>query len=495
MKSYRFLVLGLLVLLVGSGWLSLARAGAEVEKAYAQHLGAARVAVEIGAIQEAQAEYRAALALKPDLDVNLELVAFLAADAPRDVYVEELTQLVSAYPERPEGYELLALAYEDDADVAGAYETVTGARAREVRSDELDAIYARVAYGYTTGLQHFADVLPYGRSDIAAVRDEEGRWIHVDAAGMSLNGRYEAVGPMWAGNRFVVDDGLPQFVDEKGRQTLAATRAGYEEYGILTDGVFAARLPSGAWTFLDRAFRPVLGDQTFTEVTSFAGGLAGVRDGDTWRVVRPDGAVVGEGYGAVAVDEARVLVAQGRYLAKVGSEFQLFDTDGDRVGDGAYEDARPFDEDGAAAVRIAGRWGFIDTSGKVVVEPAFEDARSFAHGLAPVRIGGAWGYVDPEGAVVIPPTFLDATRFSAEGSALVLTQAAPRHAALTDSTTPAAAPPAPGAPSSPDADAPAPPADAPTSGGTPTEPSDQTTTPGALPGGDVGWYQIKLQRY
>jgi len=484
-KSYRFLVLGVLVLLVGGGWFSLARAGAEAEAAYAEHLRAARGAVEIGAIQEGRAEYRAALALKPGLEVHRELVAFLASDAPRDVYVEELEQFVAAYPETPEGYERLAQAHADGEDVAGAYAAVMSARSRDVRSEVLDAIYARVAYQYTTGLAHFADVLPYGRDDVAAVRDDQGRWLHVDAAGISLNGRYEAAGPMWAGNRFVVDEGLPQFVDEKGRQTLAAVRAGYEEYGILTDGVFAAKAPSGAWTFLDQSFRPVLEPGTFDEVTSFAGGLAGTRTGDTWNVVRRDGSVVGEGYAALAVDEAGVLVNQGRYLAKVGTQFQLFDTDGERIGDGVYDDARTFGEEGAAAVRVGDLWGFIDTSGDLVVEPAFADARSFAHGLAPVRTGELWGYADAEGTVVIAPTFLDATRFSSEGTALVRLAAAPEHPSLSDSSTTEQAPET-GTPET---------AESPAQDATAGAAAQTDQEPGSTPDGDAGWYQIKLQRY
>lgn len=530
MKSYRFLVLGALVLLVGAGWFSLARAGAGLQQARADHLAAARAAVAIGAIQEGQREFRAALEIEPDVEVYDELLAFLGADAPRDLYVAELERYVTAYPDRAEGYERLATAYADGADEARAYETVLRARSRDVGSATLDEIFARVAYVYTIGVQPYDEVLPYGRSDVAAVRDGSDRWVHVDAAGVSLNGRYDAVGPLWEGTRFVVADGLPQFVDTAGRQVLAATRAGYEEYGILTDGVFAARASDGSWTFLDEGFRPALGDVTFDEVTSFAGGLAATRTGETWQVVRRDGTVVGEGYADVAVDAEGVLVSQGRYFAKVGDAFGLFATDGERVGEGVYEDARPFDVAGAAAVKVGGLWGFVDPSGKIVVEPAYEDARSFANGVAPVRTGGAWGYVDASGTMIIAPTFLDATRFTSTGTALVLTDEAPRHPSLTDGPATATQPPAATAPTTgstattPDAtDATAPATDAatptsdvatpttdvatPTTDATKTQvapgttetpgaaPAPGTTTPGTTPGDDTGWRQIKLLRY
>lgn len=430
MKSYRVLVLLVLCVAIGGGWFALARSNVALDDQYETRLAAGRAAAEIGATREVQEQLRAALAIRPTFDVANELVMYLRDNAPEDMYVDELEKLVAAYPGRPEGYEMLAAAHTEAEEWPDAYAVLEAAAAREVSSAALSSQREAIAYRYRVSPTAYTDATPYTRYDVATIRDGD-EWAHVDAAGTTLDGRFEEAGPFWNGQRAVVLDGLPQFVDDKGRTTYVATRAGYAGYGIYADGLFDARLPDGSATILTNAFRPAF-DEAYDDVTAFVGGLVGVLRDGAWSVLDRTGGTVGSGYADLALDDARVLVGQDRYFAKVGDTFQLFDVKGERVGDGVYEDARPFDTAGPAAVKVGGAWGFIATDGRTVVEPTFEDARSFANGLAAVRTDGLWGYVNTAGTLVIPATFRDATRFSSQGTALVLTDNAGTPAALLD---------------------------------------------------------------
>lgn len=513
MKSYRVLVLVVLCFTVGAGWFSLARSNATLTGEYEARLAAGRSAAEIGATREVQEQLRAALAIRPSFDVANELAAYLRDNAPRDMYVDELEKLIAGYPNRPEGYEMLVAAHSEDEEWPEAYAVLEAAAARDVASTTLTTERAGLAYRYRLAPRAYPEVTPYTRYDVATILDGT-EWVYVDADGTTLDGRFDVAGPYWNGQRAVVLEGLPQFVDVKGKATYVATRAGYAAYGIYTDGIFDATLKDGTATFLTNAFRPAFGDTVYEEVTAFVGGLAGAKQGGVWSVLDRTGKTVGSGYSAVAVDSSRVLVGQDRYFAKVGESFQMFDTTGSRVGDGLYEDARPFDTQGPAAVKVGGAWGFVGADGTMVVAPAFEDARSFANGLAAVRTGGLWGYVDPAGTLVIPATFRDATRFSSTGAALVLTDDASTPAMLLDLDSPTASPtPDAVGPASPAATVAAPtqattaPTDAkapvgPTS--TPTEPG--TTTAPTLPSAPTldetprvedapGWRLLELVRF
>lgn len=502
MKSYRVLVLLVLCVAIGGGWFALARSNVALDDQYESRLAAGRAAAEIGATREVQKQLRAALAIRPSFDVANELVTYLRDNAPQDMYVDELEKLVAAYPERPEGYEMLVAAHTEAEEWPDAFAVLEAAAAREVSSAALTSQREAIAYRYRISPTAYTEATPYTRYDVATIRDGD-EWAHVDAAGTTLDGRFEEAGPFWDGQRAVVLDGLPQFVDDKGRTTYVATRAGYAGYGIYADGLFDARYPDGSATILTDAFRPAFGEETYEDVTTFVGGLVGVLRDGSWSVLDRTGATVGSGYADLALDDSRVLVGQERYFAKVGDSFQLFDIKGERVGDGVYEDARPFDTAGAAAVKVGGKWGFIRTDGRMVVEPSFEDARSFANGLAAVRTGGLWGYIDPAGTLVIPATFRDATRFSSQGTALVLTDDAGTPAALLDlepsggaSTVPGGEPSAPAGTSTTPTAAASPSLDGATPG------PDPTTTPAAPSLDDrptaeemPGWRLLELVRF
>ncbi len=459
MRSYRYVVLVVLVVAVCGGWVSLGQRNAARDAEYQAHLADARAAAEIGVTRDVVAGYEAALAIRPSVAVSLEMADYLRDNADAAVYEDALEKVVARHPHQSEAYERLVAIHVADDDLDEAFDVLDKARDREVTTDELTAQYDAIAYRFEISGSSYSTVQPFGSADVAAV-EVDGAWRFVDAEGRSFDGLYEDVGPFWNGQGSVVLEGMPQYVDKKGKTTRVATRLDYQSYGILAEGLLPARARDGSYTYLTESFRPPSFAGTYLAASSFVGGRAAVQTGDGWSVIDTDGNAVGSGYSAVAVDEAGVVVGQDRYFAQADGAFHLFDLDGAQVVGTGFEDARPFGADGFAAVQIGGAWGFVDAAGELVIEPAFEDAQSFAHGVAAVKQSGLWGYVDTTGTIVIDPTFADASRFSSKGTALVATPASESNPVL----------------------APAP--------GTMTE-----SVPDDGPQGDIVWRLLELVRY
>lgn len=457
MKSYRYVVLVVLVAVVLGGWVSLFRSNEAIEAEYQAHLADARAAAEIGVTLEVQKSFGAALAIRATPEVSLELADYLRDNADSDVYEDELERFITRHPDRAEGYERLAEIYIGDEEYGEAFDVLDKASAEEIASPTLDSQYDSIAYRYVVSGSSYPEVTPFTADDVAAVRVDTS-WRFVRADGQVIEGSFDEAGAFWGGRGPVVVDGLAQYVDEKGKTANVATRLDHESYGILAEGLIPARTSAGTSTFLTESFRPASFAGTYDYASSFVGGRAAVSTAEGWSVLDTTGTVVGEGYTEVAVDDAGIVVGQERYFAKTDGAFRLYDLDGAQVGDATFEDARPFGPAGFAAVQISGSWGFVDAAGAVRIPPSFEDADSFSHGLAAVQVDGSWGYVDDAGTLVVPATFAGATRFSSEGTALVATPA--------ETSAPALAP-EPG-----------------------TEPA-----PEQAPGGDIVWRLLELVRY
>lgn len=418
MRRNRLLVLALLVLVVGGGWFSLVRANVAIREDYESNLATARDAATRGITRDVVPAYEAALKLKPSWSLQRELLDYLAANESRELYESGLEVAIGGFPDQAWPYEELVRIALDDEDHKSAYAALDRAEKAGVASDGLERTRTEIAYDYTISGTGYVDALPYVDGIAAVVTS--GQWRLVDGRGRSLGPVRDGVGPAGDDTVPVVDDEVgPYFVDREGDRSLAATRTDYVRFGPKIGGVFAAQRPDDRWVYLDESFLPIMGDAAFDEAGAFSGGIAPVRVGDVWKVVRRDGTVVVDGLAGVSLDARGSLGGQDRFFGRTADGVRMYASSGEPVGDLVLEDARPFG-DSAAAARSGGRWGFVDADGVWRVQPTFDDARSFALGLAPVSVGGLWGYSNAAGTLVIEPAFADATAFTDSGAALVL---------------------------------------------------------------------------
>lgn len=418
MKSYRYVVLVVLVTGVVGGWFSLARANIKTAETYNQYIAAARANAELGVTNEVLANYRDALSIRDSHEVALELTDYIRDNSSENDYLKQLRSMMSSYPDAAESYERIVAIHIANEDYGDAFEVLRRGEEEHLESAELTKIYDSIAYDYTVGNGGYLDVLSFGDSDIATVRLDDG-WHFVPSEGRPVPGVFTDAGSFSGDQGSVVLEGLPSYVDDRGRTAYVATKVDYVSYGTLENGIIPAETADGAFVFLSTKFQPLFGGEPYESVSSFAGGLAAVRAGSTWDVINLEGAVVGTGYEDVALSESGALTGQERYFAQDDGSFYLFDEAGERVVETAFSEARPFNASGSAAVAIEGRWGFIDADGHSTIEPQFADARSFANELAAVKVGELWGYIDSSGEVVIDPTFVGASDFASNGVVFV----------------------------------------------------------------------------
>ena len=418
MKSYRYLVFGALVLSVLGGWASLARANLIAEENYSEYIAAARASAERGVTNEVLANYRGALSVRDSHEVALELTDYIRDNSSENDYLKQLRWMIANYPDAAESYERIVDIYIAGEDYSDAFEVLHSGQKRGLESPKLASAYEDIAYDYTLANGGYLDVISFGASDIATAKLDDG-WHFVRSSGRAIPGTFEQAGVFSGGYGSVVLDGLPSYVDDRGRTAYIATKVDYRSYGTLANGVIPAETSDGKFTFLSTEFLPVFDGTVYTSVSSFVGGLAAVESSQDWQVIDLEGAVVGDGYADVALNDAGAAVGQGRYFAREDGAFYLFDQKGERVVDTPFDDAVPFNAGGPAAVSIDGVWGFIDSDGEIVVEAQFDEARSFANGLAAVRVGDLWGYVDVSGKVVIEPAFVAASDFASDGVVFV----------------------------------------------------------------------------
>lgn len=413
---YRYVVLGVLVLLLGGGWFSLIRANVADGAAYDEHLAAARSAAERGVTHEVLASYKAALDLRPSSAVAWERARYLQENGTPEQRDDALWAIARQY-EEPEAYAALVEAAVADEDYSSAFEVIRAAASADVTGDRLTVLADSIAYVYELGTSGFEAVTPF-YDDVAAVATGDG-WRAVRSNGRGVGRTHASVGALSEGRIPVVDaDGTPYFMNADGESDLVATKLDYVSYGAIGDGIFPGRTADGSVVYLDLSFSPVFGEQQYADGTSFHGGIAAVSDGQAWSVIDTEGQVVLSGLESVRVDERGTLGAAGRFFAVKDGAMSLYAADGSRVSSETFIDARPF-VDETAAVRTAAGWGFLDKGGEWTVAPTYADARSPRFGLAPVRVGELWGYASSTGELVIEPVFSDATVFASTGAALV----------------------------------------------------------------------------
>ncbi|VWD57815.1 hypothetical protein BLA50215_06941 [Burkholderia lata] len=93
----------------------------------------------------------------------------------------------------------------------------------------------------------------------------------------------------------------------------------------------------------------------------------------------------------------------GIACVRVGERFGLVRTDGTWVLEPLLDNFGEF-SDGLASASLDERWGFVDTNGAWVIPPRFDDAQEFVNGTAvAVREGEHWGLVDRDGRWLARP--------------------------------------------------------------------------------------------
>ena len=127
------------------------------------------------------------------------------------------------------------------------------------------------------------------------------------------------------------------------------------------------------------------------EVAELCGGIARVREGDTWNFINKDGRLVSDTW----FDSAGRF-CDGFSLVEGEDGWNYIGKDGKFLSDVWFQDAEDFCE-GFACVKWRGEYNFLDKDGKYLSDKWYDCAWCFIEGRACVKLRGENFYIDKEG--------------------------------------------------------------------------------------------------
>lgn len=197
------------------------------------------------------------------------------------------------------------------------------------------------------------------------------------------------------------------FVDKTGKELSPK----YSDIGYFSDNLAVYmgknKRNRSVYGFLDEKLKVSI-KAKFSDVFSFADGLAGVKYHGKWGFIDKSGKfIIKPKYRKKIFYQFR----EGLAVVPIGKKFGYIDKSGKIIIAGNFDEAWGFSKDGLAAVKKGKKWGFINKHGKIVVPIKYKLVGYFSEGLAKVRVGeitgnkGAWGFIDTKGKFKISPQF------------------------------------------------------------------------------------------
>ena len=417
MKSYKFLVPLLLVVVFAASLYMLIDTKATIQKQYDGFLAEARNYREQGVDVDAEKNYMSALNVKKSLSLSIEIGEFYRDSGQVKKSISWGETIITDYPKAPEAYEFLMDIYRNRQDYVACFELSEKFEKRKLSSAKVSEIISDIEYTFFFNGE-YADVGIFS-GGLCPVLIED-KWGYVNQQGDKvIANKYTKVGPFSGDLSPVVDkDKSAYFIDPQGNKKHVVQGVDkITELGLIENGIFS--LYNGSkWAFYDYDNNYLFGD--YDDVSSIGNGVAAVSQNDKWSLIGRDGnKKIDDSFYGVAMDEKSVVYRNDRVFVLKETTYSMIDLNGKEYGDG-YEDVHIFNDNTYAAVRIKGKWGFVNANGDVVIEAQYDDARSFSNGLAAVKKDGKWGFIDKENKLVIQPQFDDSKDFSSSGSVFVL---------------------------------------------------------------------------
>lgn len=429
MKNYRFLAPIVLVFLTVFGWYSLLNQDASVKIEYDKYLEQARAAASFNVTYDARINYKAALDIFDSAEVSIEAAEYFDKQNEKNLCIDWCEEMLVNHPLEPRLYEILAKNFLAVGDYQNCIKYISTAERRKALNDGLKTFYSEIEHSFQIGYNGYQNVLTFLDTNCAVMVD--GLWGFVNSKGGTIiSCKYAAASGfnLLDTNEelraaVVQKDGAAYFVDIKGNKRLAETSdvaaSKYASFGLPNSGVFpAVRKDNGKYSLLNIKFEEL--STGYDYASTVVSGIAAVRKGDVWQIVKTDGLQVGDKtFSDIKIDDNNIATRNERTFVKIDSGYVMVDVNGIQIGTVAYEDVRPFADKTYAAVKSGDKWGFIDSSGKTIIEPKYDDARSFSNGLAAVKTLDLWGYIDLQDKLVIKNQFVEAREFSKDYSAFV----------------------------------------------------------------------------
>jgi len=419
MKNYRKLVPLVLVVLLASSWYMLISESNEADNTYKNYLTEARKYAEDGITKYAMANYNAALEIKSDVDVYVEVAKYYKSQKNYGSHLDWCENFFEIFPTEPKAYDCLLEAYLIQEDYESCYDVLITAQKRNISTDYIKSTTDEIKYVYKLAYNRYEDVSMFS-GGLCAVQNK-GAWGFVDRYGeQQIACKYAQVGAFTQSNFAPVVNlaGDTYFIDKTGAKVLVSKEK-YSNFGLLINNTIAAQREDGKFVYVNKDFSVLFGEYDYASTMN--NGIAAVRIGEQWQLINEKGERINEAnYFDVKLDEKQIACRSGRaFVAIAPDKYIMVDASGNQVGNLQFTDAKVFASSNPTAVKINNEWCFVDLDGKLVSDKKYQNANSYANGMAAVCIKGKWGFVDEKENIVIEPRFNAVKDFNELGSCFV----------------------------------------------------------------------------
>lgn len=341
--------------------------------------------------------------------------AYYELEAYKD-YLGICQLMIKTFPDNAAGYEKTMAYYVETDDTNGIFSFWHSLPEDMKANEALSDAYGNVAYAYSySGTFSYAEPILNGFGVVAT----DGYYGYVNGSGsQAMECAYQDAKPLFDGGLVAVcQDNEWILVDAQGYR-IRASHDAIEDLDSPSGGFCRARV-NGREGYYDANLENPQHFE-YEAATSFLNGVAAVKQSDGWVLINDAfEPIVDQRFEDVIVDFSNVCSRKGFIFAKTGGSYQLFDLEGNRIGDETFDNAKLFYSD-RAAVQQDGKWGFVDTSGQLIIPCSYDDAESFNGGLAPVMQNDVWGFIDEEEQMVVAPEFGSASIVCGDGCSAVL---------------------------------------------------------------------------
>lgn len=256
--------------------------------------------------------------------------------------------------------------------------------------------------GATLMTSGYVTLTPFVRG-YARGRDSEGKMHVIGMDGAVVGDGYDNIGAMSpegiAATTTVSTDTEGNssytygYMDTDG----AVIADGFAEAHAFVGSRARVRKETGGQMYIIDTSGSIVGDG-HDYIRDYVGDSAAVQDGDVWRVVDKDGAVMGSADGYNAVGEPLFGM---RRVTTGGGTVNFVNAGGTEVFSEPYDDARQYTAKGYVAVKRDGLWGYADrdgneTTGTLWYEAVTDMRGSTAEGLR----DGIWYKIDASGKML-----------------------------------------------------------------------------------------------
>lgn len=421
MKKYRNFIPIVLTVLMVMSWVLLVKDAVAVENQYNSYLTEARKYAENGITKYAIENYEAALDIKDDVDIYVEVADYYKSQGKSNEYMAWCKAFFEKYPTNKKAYECILDGYLENKDYESCYDILETAEKRNVSSDYIKEIRNNIKYVYKLDFNTYDDVGIYS-NNFCPVKSKDV-WGFVDRYGnQRIACKYTNVGAYTQTNYVSVvnSDNEAYFIDKTGSKVLVSKEK-YLQFGLLVDNIIATQKTNEKYTYVNSDFENLFGEYDYASTMN--NGIAAVKVDEKWNIIDKNGKnVTNNSYVDVILDEKQIVFRSDRmFVATETDNYIMVDSSGKQIGSLVFEDAKLFASDAPTAVKIDGKWCYVDINGNLISDKTYSDARAFTNGLAAVCIDGKWGFIDESEAIVIEPVFFGAKDFNEKGSCFVQT--------------------------------------------------------------------------